>query len=249
MRSLFIIFCSLFTLTVATAQEYIMDNEIATTAVAVDDEMKVLYFTASWCGPCRIMKPGIAKMASDPNAKSTIYKMDIDTNITDEVLNVPGVPTFVFLKNGTVLGQHTGAMSEADLSVLFDKHASMQPSNELLAYQPVPTNLKITAGAHPKLTKKTISKLWHSERNLKALAWSIYSNLTEEKDLMTGVLLVNRALEINETSETLYMKVNFLKKLGAKKEALATARKARELMVANGEFTGDLDKMIQQLRS
>ncbi|WP_156340056.1 thioredoxin family protein [Nonlabens sp. YIK11] len=246
MKYFLITFCSLFMLNAATAQDFIADADMSTTVMKADNEMKVLYFTASWCGPCRMMKPGIEKMASDPKAVATIYKMDIDQNITDDILNIAGVPTFVFLKNGTVLGQHTGAMADADLKTLFSKHAIMKPTKELLAYQPVPSDLKVIAGAHPKLTKTNLQTLWHSDANLNRMAWSIYNNLTDVKDLQAGLVLVNRSFEIKPSSGTLFLKTSYLKKLGAKKEALATAQKARKMMVANGEYTGTLDNLVKE---
>lgn len=249
MKYFLIIICSLFTFTAAQSQDFIMDDQVATTAAVADDELKVLYFTASWCGPCRMMKPSITKMAADPNAVATIYKMDIDTNITDEILNVPGVPTFMFLKNGKLLGQHTGAMSDADLIALFEKHAAMKPSGDLLAYKPVPSNYKVTAGAHPKLTKENLSKVWHSEANLNKLALSIINNLNDPKDLNAGLVLINRSFEIKKSGGTLYLKTNYLNRLGLKKEALATAAEARKLIVADGQDTEVIDNLIKQMKS
>ena len=231
------------------AQDFITDNEMASTVMKADDDMKVLYFTASWCGPCKMMKPSIAKIASDPNAVGTIYKMDIDTNITDDILSISGVPTFIFVKNGSVLGQHTGAISEGDLNSVFSKHAAMKSTGKVLAYKPVPSDYEIVAGAHPKLTKRNLQKVWHSDDNLNRLALSILNNLTEVKDLEAGLVLVNRSFEINPKSGTLYLKTTYLNKMGDKQKALNTANKARSMMVANGEPTGLIDNLILELKS
>ena len=247
MKYFLILFCSLLTISSLNAQDFITDDKVETTAMVADDEMKVLYFTASWCGPCKRMKPGIEKMAADPNALATIYKMDIDTNITDDVLNVSSVPTFLFLKNGTLIGQHRGAMSDADLNALFKKHSVLKATNTKLEYKPKVSRYAIPEGSHPKLNKKNISKLWYSDQNLTKLAWSIHNNLDKSKDLKAGVVLVDRSYEINPNSGSLYLKSSFLNKLGNKKEALETADAARKMMLANGEYTGLIDNLIKEI--
>jgi len=230
MRYILISFFSIVAFSQVNAQQYITDNEISSTAVVADNEMKILYFTASWCGPCRMMKPTIEAMENDPNRPATIYKMDIDQNITDEVLNVPGVPTFMFLKNGTLVGQHTGALSAADFNALVQKNAALPASKNLLEYMPVPSKYKVVAGVHPKLTKKNLDQLWHRDELLAQTANSIEENLVEKQDLLSGLSLINRAIEINRSSQNLFIKSALLDKLGDKKEALTAAKEAKALL-------------------
>ncbi len=248
MRIILIIICSLFVLQHSDAQDFITDDQMAETAVAVDNQMKVLYFTASWCGPCKRMKPGIAKISNDPDIDGTIYKMDIDTNITDDIVGVPGVPTFIFLKNGTELGRHTGALSDAALKALFLKHENMRPSNKLLDYQPVPTNLKLVAGAHPKLTRANLQKMWHNNEALAKLSYSIHNNLNDKKDLQAGLVLTQRAIEIKETIDLQMLQSSFHNRLGHSKEALVAAQRARFLVQSDKGDTSQIDTYITQLK-
>jgi thioredoxin 1 len=249
MRYILISFFSIIAFSQVNAQQYITDSEVSSTAVVADNEMKILYFTASWCGPCRMMKPAIEAMDKDPESPGKIYKMDIDQNITDNVLKIPGVPTFMFLKNGTLVGQHTGAVSATDLKAIVAKRAALPPSSKLLEYTPVPSKYEVVAGAHPQLSKRELIKLWHNDDYLARMASSIHENLMDEKDLLSGLSLINRAIEINKNGRNLFVKSNLLSKLGAKKEALAAARKARSLMVSKKQFTGEVDQWIQQLKS
>jgi thiol-disulfide isomerase/thioredoxin len=46
-------------------------------ALKVMDKKKVLYFTASWCPPCKIIGPIVEKMAK-ANPEITFVKIDID---------------------------------------------------------------------------------------------------------------------------------------------------------------------------
>ena len=249
MRYILISFFSIIAFSQVHAQQYITDSEVSSTAVVADNEMKILYFTASWCGPCRMMKPTIEAMDKDPNSTAKIYKMDIDENITDNVLKVPGVPTFMFLKNGTLVGQHTGAVSAKDFKAIVAKHTSLPPSSKLLEYSPVPSKYEVVAGSHPNLTKNKLVKLWHNDDYLTQMATSIHENLMNEKDLLSGLSLINRAIELNKNGNNLFVKSKLLTKLGAKKEALAAAKTARSLMNSKKQFTGEVDQLIQQLKS
>ena len=53
----------------------------------------ILFFNASWCGPCKQMKPHIDELISEGYQ---LNKVDIDRNPTlPEQYNVRGVPTLV----------------------------------------------------------------------------------------------------------------------------------------------------------
>lgn len=70
--------------------------------------LAILYFTATWCGPCRAMAPLFEKLAQK-HPQVVFMKLDIDQlgSVAQE-WNVTSVPTFFFVKNGktvdTVLG-------------------------------------------------------------------------------------------------------------------------------------------------
>lgn len=64
------------------------------------DETKcyVLYFTATWCGPCRLISPHFEKFSETHNIE--FFKIDIDEceEITHN-FNIVSVPTFLFFKH------------------------------------------------------------------------------------------------------------------------------------------------------
>jgi thioredoxin 1 len=71
----------------------------------MSDGKKVLYFTASWCPPCRAIKPLFEKL-SDEFKNIQFVKIDIDEN--DKVAveyKIHSVPTFVFINGNTATGQ------------------------------------------------------------------------------------------------------------------------------------------------
>ena len=71
----------------------------------------LLYFTASWCGPCQTIKPMIEKLSEGfDEAVLEIYLVDIDEN--DDLagdLQVRSVPTFYLFKGKELQGRCAGA--------------------------------------------------------------------------------------------------------------------------------------------
>ena len=66
--------------------------------------IEVLKFSASWCGPCRVL----AQTLKDVEG---ITPIDIDTNMeTARLHNVRSVPTLVFKKDGKEVHRISGAI-------------------------------------------------------------------------------------------------------------------------------------------
>ncbi|ONK75739.1 uncharacterized protein A4U43_C03F20030 [Asparagus officinalis] len=73
----------------------------------------VVYFTATWCGPCRMMGPIYAELAKK-YAGVVFLKVDVDEleGVAKE-WEVEAMPTFVYLKEGNVLDKLVGANKDA----------------------------------------------------------------------------------------------------------------------------------------
>ena len=76
--------------------------------------LSLLYFTASWCGPCQKVYPLLNEL-SDKLSKSGKYnieffKIDIDENEEfSEKCNIRSVPTFYIMNGKNLLSQCSGA--------------------------------------------------------------------------------------------------------------------------------------------
>ena len=71
--------------------------------------MKLLHFTAEWCGPCKMMKPVISEVV-DERPYIQYVAIDIDANPeTASDFGVMSIPTFILIDEmdnivGTVIG-------------------------------------------------------------------------------------------------------------------------------------------------
>ncbi|MGE0432793.1 MAG: thioredoxin [Planctomycetota bacterium] len=67
------------------------------------NKIAIIDFTATWCGPCQMLKPIIEQLANENQGKAAIAAVDIDQaqDIARE-FNIEGVPTVIFFKDGEV---------------------------------------------------------------------------------------------------------------------------------------------------
>uniref|UniRef100_A0A8C6UDP7 Thioredoxin n=1 Tax=Neogobius melanostomus TaxID=47308 RepID=A0A8C6UDP7_9GOBI len=79
---------------------------------AAGSKLVVVDFTASWCGPCKMIAPVFEKMA-DENKDVVFLKVDVDeASDVSEKCGISSMPTFQFYKNGEKLEQFSGASEE-----------------------------------------------------------------------------------------------------------------------------------------
>lgn len=70
---------------------------------AIESGDVCLLFTATWCGPCRMIKPTFTKQASENKDKVTAYSVDVDSmpQLASR-FSVRSVPAAVVLRDGEV---------------------------------------------------------------------------------------------------------------------------------------------------
>ncbi len=71
---------------------------------------------AEWCGPCKMIGPVIAKLASSQKGNIVFGKLDVDNNRdTSAKFNIRSIPNLLVFKDGNKVGDIVGAMPEAML--------------------------------------------------------------------------------------------------------------------------------------
>jgi thioredoxin 1 len=77
---------------------------------------EVLFFNATWCGPCRQMKPIVAQLKREGYH---LRDVDVDSNrAMAQKYGIRGIPTFVFLQNGKEVHRFSGGTSPSNLKRL-----------------------------------------------------------------------------------------------------------------------------------
>lgn len=86
----------------------------------IQSEVLVLVdFHATWCGPCKMMKPILANLKQKLGDRIRIIQIDVDkNNELAQSLQVMGVPTLIIYKNGIQTWRKSGVVSESELEKL-----------------------------------------------------------------------------------------------------------------------------------
>ena len=82
----------------------------------------LVYFTATWCGPCKQLGPALEKTVRSYNGKVTLAKIDIDANPQlAQMLQVQSVPAVFAFVAGQPVDAFMGAVPESQLKLFIDR--------------------------------------------------------------------------------------------------------------------------------
>ena len=75
----------------------------------VNDPVAVVDFSATWCGPCRMLAPVLEEISEQLGDKAKFYNVDVDDDgALAAGFFISSVPTVLILKNGKVAAQSMG---------------------------------------------------------------------------------------------------------------------------------------------
>lgn len=83
----------------------------------------LVYFWASWCGPCRLVSPSINWAAETYADRLKVVKMEVDPNpLSVKEYQVEGVPAFRLFKGNDVILSHEGAITREKMASLIEPY-------------------------------------------------------------------------------------------------------------------------------
>lgn len=93
----------------------------------------LLDFWATWCGPCKRMKPDFAaaeKFMNESDTKITFMSVDVDQQeALAQEYEIKCMPTLVLIKDGKIIDRHEGAMNMEMILMLIGKHFDVKDGN------------------------------------------------------------------------------------------------------------------------
>ncbi len=90
--------------------EYIQEKKLE--QLIENENIVVVDYTATWCGPCRLISPLMDRLAEEYQGKAKVVKIDIDQNSNNAKKNqIRSIPAVLIFKNGKLTEQFVGKSS------------------------------------------------------------------------------------------------------------------------------------------
>jgi thioredoxin 1 len=89
-------------MTSETTANYVSDSEF--NQLLTEQKLIVADYTASWCGPCKIVAPLIDKLATEYGDRVTVVKIDIDENKDNaKKYGIRSIPAVLIFRDGEMV--------------------------------------------------------------------------------------------------------------------------------------------------
>lgn len=80
------------------------------------DKPVLIYFFATWCGPCQMLGPVLKQVKDSLGDRVSIIKVDVDKNQELAAMQqVRGVPTMMLYQRGQQLWRQSGVLSKEEI--------------------------------------------------------------------------------------------------------------------------------------
>lgn len=100
--------------------QVINENEFGT---ATENGLCVVDFSATWCGPCRMLAPVLESLSQELEGKCAFFKVDVDENPALAMqYGISSIPALVVLKDGMELDTLVGFRPKDSLKASLEEY-------------------------------------------------------------------------------------------------------------------------------
>ena len=90
-----------------------------------NEDVSIIQFSATWCGPCKSLKPIMDKLSESEEFKDKkFYIADIEEGgiNTGSAAGIRGVPTVIIYKKGVEVDRKVGGVPESNMKEFLEKN-------------------------------------------------------------------------------------------------------------------------------
>lgn len=149
-----------------TAQNFMQEVMQASMQLPV-----LLYFTASWCGPCKQFGPLLEKVVGEAKGRIKLAKVDVDKSPQiAQQFRIQSVPMVYILVQGQPLDAFSGAVPESQLKQMVAQLLSATPEGQEVIHSLEEAKKLLQAG-QPEAALQHFEALLNADpNNIEALA-------------------------------------------------------------------------------
>jgi putative thioredoxin len=179
----------------------------------------VVDFWAPWCGPCRVLKPLLEKLADEYDYVLAKINTDENPHIAQE-FGVQGIPDVKIFKDGKVVDGFVGAYPEPKLREFLEKHMKSKLQQEIDK-----AKMLVLDGKREE-AEEVYKKLLEQYPQNKALAIEVAKFFINEGKIDEALKILDT---IPEYQKEYYVQAQALKELAKLKDACDNLKEENEL--------------------
>ncbi|MEH2457662.1 thioredoxin [Nostoc sp.] len=101
---------------------YVQESEFDSVLTVSEEKVVVVDFTATWCGPCRLISPLMDQLAQEYKGRVKVIKVDVDSNKPIfKKFSLRSIPAVLIFKDGVLAETIVGVSPYEQFSVAVEK--------------------------------------------------------------------------------------------------------------------------------